>query len=230
MKKNILYILLGIILLTSCKQDDQIPSEGGYLSVERINLQSQVVVEIASRTVDETLIVELWKGGEKIRDLSSHEMQDKIKLDVANDYSLKVYSSNYGDELTWVNEDKGEAVYYMEESFVIEEGKTTPLQLQVPMITFAVCLDLSQIVGDWLEDYSFTVTSGERSVSLRDKEIAYFSYSEGTSFSYQLKVINSDSEEKEQTGKWGGESGESLDMNTLYTISYDWNTQSLIIR
>lgn len=230
MKKNILYILLGIFLLASCQQESDIPSGEGYLSVEGIELQSQMVTEVVSRAVDETLIVELWKGDTKIRVLSAQEMQDKIKLEVADDYYLKVYSENYGSESTWSNETKGEPVYYKEETFVVEDGKTTSLKIQVPMITFAVSLDLSEIMGDWLNDYSFVVTSDTRSVSLRDKEIAYFPYSEGTFFSYQLKIRNTDFEEKEQSGEWGKNEDETLNMNTLYTISYNWETQSLAIK
>lgn len=230
MKKNILYILLGIFLLASCQQENDIPSGEGYLSVEGIELQSQMVTEVVSRAVDETLIVELWKGDTKIRVLSAQEMQDKIKLEVADDYYLKVYSENYGSESDWDNETKGEPVYYKEETFVVEDGKTTSLKMQVPMITFAVCLDLSEIAGDWLKDYNFTVTSGTRNVSLRDKEIAYFPYSEGASFSYQLKIMNTDSEENERSGEWGRNEDETLNMNTLYTISYNWETQSLAIK
>lgn len=230
MKKNILYILLGIFLLASCQQENDIPSGEGYLSVEGIELQSQMVTEVVSRAVDETLIVELWKGDTKIRVLSAQEMQDKIKLEVADDYYLKVYSKNYGSESDWDNEPKGEPVYYKEETFVVEDGKTTSLKMQVPMITFAVSLDLSEIMGDWLNDYSFVVTSGTRSVSLRDKEIAYFPYSEGASFSYQLKIMNTDSEENEQSGEWGRNEDEILNMNTLYTVLYNWKTQSLAIK
>lgn len=230
MKKNILYILLGIFLLASCQQENEIPSGTGYLSVEGIELQSQVVTEVVSRAVDETLIVELWKGDTKVRELSAQEMQDKIKLEVADDYYLKVYSENYGSESDWDNETKGEPVYYKEETFVVEDGKTTSLKMQVPMITFAVSLDLSEIMGDWLNDYSFVVTSDTRSVSLRDKEIAYFPYSEGAFFSYQLKIRNTDFEEKEQSGEWGKNEDETLNMNTLYTISYNWETQSLAIK
>lgn len=230
MKKNILYILLGIFLLASCQQENDIPSGEGYLFVEGVELQSQMVTEVVSRAVDETLIVELWKGDTKIRVLSAQEMQDKIKLEVADDYYLKVYSENYGSESDWDNKTKGEPVYYKEETFVVEDGKTTSLKMQVPMITFAVSLDLSEIMGDWLNDYSFVVTSGTRSVSLRDKEIAYFPYSEGASFSYQLKIRNTDSEENEQSGEWGGNEDEILNMNTLYTVLYNWKTQSLAIK
>lgn len=216
--------------MASCQQENEIPSGTGYLSVEGIELQSQVVTEVVSRAVDETLIVELWKGDTKIRVLSAQEMQDKIKLEVADDYYLKVYSENYGSESDWDNETKGEPVYYKEETFVVEDGKTTSLKMQVPMITFAVSLDLSEIAGDWLKDYNFTVTSGTRNVSLRDKEIAYFPYSEGASFSYQLKIMNTDSEENERSGEWGRNEDETLNMNTLYTISYNWETQSLAIK
>ena len=113
MKKNIVYILLGIFLLASCQQENEIPSGKGYLSVEGIELQSQVETEVASRAVDESMMVELWQGGTKLRDLSAQEMQDKIKLDAADDYTLKVYSSNYGEETGWGNADKGEPVYYI---------------------------------------------------------------------------------------------------------------------
>lgn len=227
MKKNIVYILLGIFLLASCQQENEIPSGKGYLSVEGIELQSQVVTEVASRAVDESMIVELWQGGTKLRDLSAQEMQDKIKLDAADNYMLKVYSANYGEESTWDNETKGEPVYYKEVPFEVIAGATTPLKVQVPMITFAVCLDMSAVRGDWLQDYTFTVTSGSRSVKLQNGETAYFPYSD--SFNYQLSITNSDGEVKEWPGSWGTEDGETVAQNTVYTVTYNWATQSLAV-
>lgn len=225
MKKNIVYILLGIFLLASCQQENEIPSGKGYLSVEGIELQSQVVTEVASRAVDESMIVELWQGGTKLRDLSAQEMQNKIELKPATDYMLKVYSANYGNESTWDNETKGEPVYYKEVPFEVIAGATTPLKVQVPMITFAVCLDMSAVTGDWLQDYTFTVTSGGRSVTLQDGETAYFSYAEETSFSYQLLITNSDGELKD----WGTKNGKTVAQNTVYTVTYNWATQSLAV-
>lgn len=229
MKKNILYILLGIFLLASCQQENEIPSGTGYLSVEGIELQSQVVTEVVSRAVDETLIVELWKGDTKIRVLSAQEMQDKIKLEVADDYYLKVYSENYGSESDWDNETKGEPVYYKEVPFEVTEGATTALKVKVPMITFAVCLNLTDVMGDWLKNYTFSVTSGgNRTVTLQGGETAYFPYSEGASFSYQLSVTNWDDETNEQSGSWGIDKGK-VEMNTLYTVTYNWATQALVV-
>ena len=230
MKKNIVYILLGIFLLTSCQQENEIPSGKGYLSVEGIELQSQVVTEVVSRAVDESMIVELWQGGTKVRDLSAQEMQDKIKLDVADNYMLKVYSANYGNESTWGNETKGEPVYYKEVSFVVTEGATTAVKVQVPMITFAVCWDMSAVTGNWLQGSTFTVTYGSRSVTLGNGETAYFLYSEEvTSFNYKLSITNSDGESKEQSGSWGTKENETVAQNTVYTVTYNWATQKLAV-
>lgn len=228
MKKNIVYILLGIFLLASCQQENEIPSGKGYLSVEGIELQSQVVTEVASRAVDESMIVELWQGGTKVRNLSAQEMQDKIKLDAADNYMLKVHSANYVEESTWGNDTKGEPVYYIEVPFEVTKGATTPLKVQVPMITFAVCLDMSAVT-DWLQGYTFTVTSGSRSVTLQDRETAYFPYSEGVSFDYQLSVTNSDNESQVQSGSWGTEENETVAQNTVYTVTYNWATESLAV-
>lgn len=227
MKKNIVYILLGIFLLASCQQENEIPSGKGYLSVEGIELQSQVVTEVASRAVDESLTVDLYKGGQLVRTLTPEKMQNKIELDPATDYMLKVYSANYGDEFTWGNDTKGEPVYYIEVPFEVTEGATTPLKVQVPMITFAVCLDMSAVTGNWLQGYTFTVTYGSRSVTLQNGETAYFSYAEETSFSYQLSITNSDNESQVQSGSWGTEDGETVAQNTVYTVTYNWATESL---
>ncbi|HJH65442.1 MAG TPA: DUF4493 domain-containing protein [Bacteroides mediterraneensis] len=227
MKKNIVYILLGIFLLASCQQENEIPSGKGYLSVEGIELQSQVVTEVASRAVDESLTVDLYKGEQFVRTLTPEEMQNKIELEPATDYMLKAYSANYGEESAWDNETKGEPVYYKEVSFVVTEGATTAVKVQVPMVTFAVCLNLTEVTGDWLQGYTFTVTSGNRSVALQDGETAYFPYSD--SFNYQLSVTNSDGESKEQSGSWGTENGKTVEQNTVYTVTYNWATQKLAV-
>ena len=214
-------------MLVGCQQKELL-SGTGYMSVSGIEIQSQAVAEVASRTTDDiTWTVELWKGEEMLRTLSSEDMQNKIELDAAEDYMLKVYTPNYGVEKSWTNAEKGEPVYYAEVPFVVNQGETTGLKVQVPMITFAVSLDLSKVIGGWLQDYSFTVTSGERVVSLTDGETAYFPYSEGVSFGYELSVTNSDSEVNVLKGEWGVEAEEPVNINTVYTVVYNWDTQSL---
>ena len=172
----------------------------------------------------------MWKGGEKLRTLSTEEMQNKVELDAADDYMLKVYSPNYGVEKGWTNDEKGEPVYYTEVPFVVKLGETTGLKVKVTTITFAVSLNLSEVIGDWLQGYDFTVTAGDRTVALDNGDIAYFPYSEGVSFSYQLTLTNSDSETNTLNGDWGKDEGEVINTNTIYTVVYNWDTHSLSLK
>lgn len=217
-------------MLIGCQQKEVL-SGAGYMSVSGIEVQSQTVAEVVSRSTDDIIwTVELWKGSEMLRTLSTEEMQNKIELDAADDYMLKVYSPNYGVEKDWTNEEKGEPVYYTEVSFVVKQGETTGLKVQVPMITFAVSLNLSEVIGDWLQEYDFTVTAGDRTVALDNGDIAYFPYSEGVSFSYQLTLTNSDSETNTLNGDWGKDEGEIINTNTIYTVVYNWDTHSLSLK
>ena len=189
------------------------------------------MAEVASRSTDDIIwTVELWKGGEKLRTLSTEEMQNKIELDAADDYMLKVYSPNYGVEKGWTNDEKGEPVYYTEVPFVVKLGETTGLKVKVTTITFAVSLNLSEVIGDWLQGYDFTVTAGDRTVALDNGDIVYFPYSEGVSFSYQLTLTNSDSETNTLNGDWGKDEGEVINTNTIYTVVYNWDTHSLSLK
>lgn len=232
MNKKILYTILSVFLLISCQQEnDTVLLREGFLSVSGIEVQSQTVTEVASRSTDDIIwTVELWKGNEKLRTLSTEEMQNKIELDAADDYMLKVYSPNYGVEKGWTNDEKGEPVYYTEVPFVVKRGETTGLKVQVPTITFAVSLNLSEVIGDWLQGYDFTVTAGDRTVALDNGDIVYFPYSEGVSFSYQLTLTNSDSETNTLNGDWGKDEGEVINTNTIYTVVYNWDTHSLSLK
>lgn len=232
MNKKILYTILSVFLLISCQQEnDTVLLREGFLSVSGIEVQSQTVTEVASRSTDDIIwTVELWKGNEKLRTLSTEEMQNKIELDAADDYMLKVYSPNYGVEKGWTNDEKGEPVYYTEVPFVVKRGETTGLKVQVPTITFAVSLNLSEVIGDWLQEYDFTVTAGDRTVALDNGDIVYFPYSEGVSFSYQLTLTNSDSETNTLNGDWGKDEGEVINTNTIYTVVYNWDTHSLSLK
>ena len=63
MKRNIFYTLCGFFLLASCQQEETLSTSGvGYLSLTGIEIQNQAVTEVKSRAVDESLVVELYKG------------------------------------------------------------------------------------------------------------------------------------------------------------------------
>lgn len=223
--KKALYFLTGILLLASCQQEE-IPSGEGFLSLTGIEVQTQEITNVASRAVDEDF-VDLYKGEQFVRTLTAEEMQSKIKLEPATDYKLKVYSANYGQDNNWTNEMSGEPVYYKEEPFEVKEGETTALKVQVPMCNYAVSLVLPEGVEKWMT-YTFEVTSGDRTVILQDGGTAYFPVSALSSpFSYKLKLTNTDSESFELTGTWGDTEGETVEMNTVYVITYSMDYNAL---
>ena len=229
MKKNVLYILLGTFLLASCQQEETPSASGeGYLSFTGIEIQNQVLTEVKSRTLEESLTVDLYQGGTKIRTLTAEELENTIKLEAATDYSLKVYSENYGSDAEWTNEEKGEPIYYKEQPFEVKEGEITPVKVQVPMVNFAVKLSMPES-QNWISDYTFTVTSGERKVTLQNGETAYFPYRESSSFNYTLQLTNTDNEKFTLSGEYGVDENEPLAFNTCYVVTYQMATQSLII-
>lgn len=229
MKKNLLYYFIGTFLLASCQQEDTPSTSGvGYLSLTGIEIQNQAVTEVKSRAVDESLVVELYKGGELKSTLTAEELENTIKLEAATDYSLKVYSENYGSDAEWTNDQKGEPIYYTEQPFEVKEGEITPVKVQIPMVNFAVKLSMPEL-QNWISDYTFTVTSGEREVALLNGETAYFSYAEGGSFSYELQLTNTDGEVFTLPGKYGLEEGKLLKSNTCYVVTYQMATQSLSV-
>lgn len=227
MKRNIFYTFCGFFMLASCQQEET-PSREGYFSLIGIEIQNQAVTDVKSRTLEESLTVDLYQGGTKIRTLTAEEMENTIKLEAATDYSLKVYSENYGSDAEWTNEEKGEPIYYKEQPFKVKEGEITPVKVQVPMVNFAVKLSMPES-QNWISDYTFTVTSGERKVTLQNGETAYFSYAEGGSFSYELQLTNTDGEVFTLPGEYGLEGDKLLKSNTCYVVTYQMATQSLSV-
>lgn len=229
MKRNIFYTLCGFFLLSSCQKEEvSLTSAEGYLSFTGIEIQNQVLTEVKSRTLEESLTVDIYQGGTKIRTLTPEELENTIKLEASTDYSLKVYSENYGSDAEWTNEEKGEPIYYKEQPFEVKEGEITPVKVQVPMVNFAVKLSMPEL-QNWISDYTFTVTSGERKVTLQNGETAYFPYRESSSFNYTLQLTNTDNEKFTLSGEYGVDENEPLAFNTCYVVTYLMSTRSLVI-
>jgi hypothetical protein len=124
--KHILYTIVCsmVVLFASCTKNDILTTdEAGYLSLQSVEKISPIKTAVTSRadanTQADDLTVEIWQGEKRLYQLSEAEVNVKVKLD-AGDYKLKVYSSNYGKESDWTNDDKGAPVYYKEESFSIK--------------------------------------------------------------------------------------------------------------
>ena len=228
MRRYILYVLLNVFFIVGCNKEIVSLPQEGYLSISSIEVKSQAISNVASRAMDEDLTVDLYKGEQFVRTLTAEEMQSKIKLEPATDYKLKVYSANYGQDVNWTNKMSGEPVYYKEEPFQVKEGETTALKVQVPMCNYAVSLALPEGFEKWMTYYTFEVTSGARTVTLQDGDTVYFPVSAlGSPFSYKLKLTNTDSESFDLTGTWGDTEGETVEMNTVYVITYSMEYNAL---
>lgn len=228
MKRICLYtICLGLVGLFACQQED-LPSVGetGFLSLENMTVEVANTESISTRAVDDDdLYVEISSQDvtpEVTLKYNPDSIPSKIELG-AGRYALKIYNdTTLLDKIP---------VYYKDTIFEIEAGKVNYLSVEVPMINIGVQLVLPEgFSGDSgrFEDYTFTVKVGkageEKTVELKNEEIAYFSYSNGVKLSYQLIATNKDGErfESEEITY-----DKLLSPGTIYVITYDYATKAL---
>lgn len=227
MKRIWLYtICLGLVGLFACQQED-LPSVGetGFLSLENMTVEVANTESISTRAVDNDLYVEIWdeagtsQVGEKYE---PGKVPAKIELDPGN-YTLKAYNAASLDQYSWTENDKGAAVYYIDnKSFTIEAGKVNYLSVEVPMTNIGVRLALPEGFSNWFKTYSFTISDGNRSVSIDNGETAYFTIEQD--ISYTLSVTNNDDERKTDSKAI---TKDQIAAGTIYVITYDYATKAL---
>ena len=221
MKQTILYLLLGIFLLSSCQQEDISSNTAtGYLVLESIDVQVNQQT-VSSRAVDADLYVDILQEDAIFRQYGPGMVPDRIELPEGT-YRLHVY--NAAATLPDPYDGNGVAIFeYTGEPITVEANGTTLIEeIEVPMINFGVTLQLPEEFNTFFENYAFTVTS-DRSVELKEGETAYFPYnSDKVTFSYSLKATNADGEESEPEGGTRNE----VVSGTIYTVSYEMETQS----
>lgn len=223
MKQTILYLLLGIFLLSSCQQEDISSNTAtGYLVLESIDMQVSQQT-ISSRAVDADLYVDILQEDAIFRQYGPGMVPDRIELPEGT-YRLHVY--NAAATLPDPYDGNGVAIFeYTGEPITVEANGTTLIEeIEVPMINFGVTLQLPEEFNTYFKNYTFTVTS-DRSVRLKEGETVYFPYSENMTFSYSLTAINGDDE---VTVPQGG-TCTKVTSGTIYTVSYEMETQSLNI-
>lgn len=234
MKQTILYILLGIFLLASCQQEElpNAETDYGYLSISELSVNTPQIDIVPSRAEaeEEALTIEIWKGEEKLQTLTEAELANKIELEAGAGYTLKVYSSEYGKDKEWTNDNLGTPIYYGETTFEILTDKTTQVSVDVPMINFGVSFSFPEEYKEAFPTCNLTVIAGERTVgNIQSGETAYFPYTEGITFIYTLDVTNTDREPQTDEGIYGAEEGKTISAGTVYTVTYEMETRSLSV-
>lgn len=227
MKRIWLYtICLGLVGLFACQQED-LPSVGetGFLSLENMTVEVANTESISTRTVDDDLYVEIWDEAGTSQVGETYEpgkVPTKIELEPGN-YTLKAYNAAFLDQSSWTENDKGAAVYYIDnKSFTIEAGKVNYLSVEVPMTNIGVRLALPEGFSNWFKTYSFTISDGNRSVSIDNGETAYFTIEQD--ISYTLSVTNNDDERKTDSKAI---TKDQIAAGTIYVITYDYATKAL---
>ena len=229
MKQTILYLLLGIFLLTSCQQEEMPSAETamGTLSLDGISVQ--VANEtVSSRAVDADLYVKILQNGDIYNNLvyAPGQVPNKIELPVGS-YQLRIYNAAYQSENPY--EGKGQAIFFSDAtSFEVKAGEVTRLEeIKVPMINFGVTLKLPEGFDTLFKAYTFSVTLGERTVEWKNGEViepAYFPHDTNVTFSYRLEATNMDGEVFSQKDTY-----DRVVAGTVYTVTYEMGTQLLSV-
>lgn len=218
MKRIWLYtICLGLVGLFACQQED-LPSVGetGFLSLENMTVEVANTESISTRAVDDDLYVEISSQDvtpEVTLKYNPDSIPSKIELG-AGRYALKIYNDTTLLDKT--------PVYYKDTIFEIEAGKVNYLSVEVPMINIGVRLALPEGFSNWFTTYSFTISDGNRSVSIANGETAYFTIDQD--ISYTLSVTNNDDEQKTDSKAI---TKDQIAAGTIYVITYDYATKAL---
>lgn len=187
--KHLIYILLCIFGLASCQSEDVLDgvSRTGTL---QLSLRRGGLPVVANRAVAEGLAIDvIAPDGTTYVAYAPDAVPAKIVLEADVEYTLRVYTDN---QTTWAtaNEGLGEACYYGEVSVTVGEDETVFVTYDVPLINYAVTYTLPEDFSSYFKAHTFTVTSGERSVTLDAGQRAYFAVPDA--FAYSLKVTNTD--------------------------------------
>lgn len=236
MKQNLLYLLLGIFLLTSCQQEEltENQSDYGYLSLKSVVATVENVNQPASRalpSVDKAaLYVEICEGDKTVLSYEPGEVPEQIPLPIGT-YTAKAYNAAYQTYESLTDGDMGEAVFYGEtELFTIEAASEPTTQtIKVSLYNFGIAFALDENFKEYFdeENTALTLSCNNRSVTydLQQKNYAYFYLEEGASLSYTLSSQNKDGETVTLPGTLSG-TQKGIANGKCYTLTFTFNPES----
>jgi hypothetical protein len=196
--KKLLYILICILCVTACQNTEEAP----VVKTGTLDLTLYPGPKPALKTragVDDILAISITrKDGKNFADGRQHidypagSVPKLLKLEEGT-FIIHAYSQN---QSTWRmdNDGKGSACFVGDTEVTITEDATSYCIYEVPMINYAVTLTLPELFHDLFTAYTFTVTSGNRTVSLREGEKAFFSPGDA-GFTYRFSATNIDGDQ-----------------------------------
>lgn len=218
--KNKIYLAFAIVMMMSCQQGElpQTPTEECVLEFENVRT-SRTSATVVS--IDPELAVTVLDSDGKIREYyAPGTVPAKIILEPGT-FTVQAYTPNAE---TWssANDGRGEPYYYAETIVKMQTDATTRLKMSVPMVNYAVGLQLPEQFTELFSDYTFTISAGNRELDLRNGEKAYFNGANGA-FSYSLTATNTDG----QTFSTMPAVYTDVQNGKSYQISYSYDYNSL---
>lgn len=222
MKHTLLYIATTL-LLASCGQEELPLGEQaqGYLSLSAVEVEASDVQLISTRASEtDDLIVALTDESEK---MTEYDYAETISCPPGT-YTLEIYNQAYKDKA-----DAAQYYYKHDESVVITEGATEPVEAEVPMINFGITFSWPEDLKGFTE-IKFKIEYDSTSKEIQTGETAYFDISDKETISYTLSAQNEDKYPVATNGLYGDEENETLKAGTIYIVSYKLETQTLEIK
>ena len=216
--KRILYTILGLFSLVACQKYEALEQDACVLELDVVCAH---VPTIATRSVDADLAVTILDATGKVyKRIAAGEVSNEIPMR-AGSFTLCVHTDNQD---TWynANEGRGEACYFASREVTLQSGERGYLSMSVPMTNYAVGLELPELFDELFTSYQFALKSGNREVSIREGEKAYFSVADG-GFTYAFSAVNADG----VSNAHAPIEITSVQSGKKYLISYDYGLKAV---
>lgn len=217
--KHIIYIILALVLLTACQQDELSVVDQGKAVLELSLTRAGRPIAI-TRAVDDDLVVDIYKSdNSQVAHYDAGSVPQKIILEPGT-FKVVAYTNN---QETWKtgNNGRGEACYYAEATVEMETDMVVRLALDVPMINYAVGLQLPRYFSNLFRAYTFILKSGGRTTSIKEGERAYFDVADA-GFTYSLRATNTDG----TTHSHSAIEFPEIEAGKLFTICYSYDSDA----
>ncbi len=212
MKKIILFFAF-LFVLVSCQQDELLPEPVGECVLEFASVRTS---RAASSGIDPDLAVKLLKDGAEVAYYAPGTVPQKLTLEPGI-YTVQAYTLN-ADTWQTANGGLGEPYYHGETTVQLEDDFVSRVNMSVPMINYAVGLQLPEMFSEVFSEYTLTLIVGNRALNLYEGERAYFDVGSG-SFIYTFTVVNTDGNMNSATPVVYSD----VQAGKLYQLSYSYD-------
>lgn len=211
-------VIIWVFLLSACQREEAADvSATGYLVLEDISVVTSEAEAIGAgaRTVDADFYVTIASAASTTTYNPGGFPEGKLALEPGT-YTLTVENAAYR------NGTDNAAKYYYQDTFTIEAEKVTYLQVEVPMVNFAVSFSVPSSFGTYFQRPVFQVkvdypSSDTPKISTLNSQLvpAYFDYEQGVTLTFTFSALNADNETVALEGTYT-----AVTSGKMYVVTY----------